>query len=312
MHEQDPAADTRDGVFAQYNTLRLKHRARADALGGRQRRLIIGLLTMFVLIAVETSLSLRGGRAAWPLAASFAVVVGLIVLLVKVQDPISETQRLVRLYDENLRRLDGTAPYTELTGETAWLDAGDHLYRRDLDVTGARSLFSMLATVRTGIGERGLARYLLMAATHEESVARQEAVRELMPQTALREQIALLGSSSFQQLSASYLDAWLDEAAPVIHPAFRFALLMTALAVVCCVVAGIVHWMPWGAVAQNAALILAVQSGVALLIRNRIKPLLEGGARLQGQVRLFGEGLGLMQRTLFKECAAAGPAAGST
>ncbi len=300
MHEQDPAADTRDGVIAQYEALRWQHRATADALRGRQRRLIFGLLAMFAVIAGETSFSLQGARAAWPLAASFAVVIALIVLLVKVQDPIAETQRLVRLYDGNLLRVDGTTPYTELTGETALVDAGDHLYRRDLDVTGARSLFSMLATVRTGIGERGLAHYLLMPATQQETMARQEAVRELMPQTGLREQIALLGASSFQQLSAGYLDRWLEEEAPVIAAGYRYALLVTALGVVGSVVAGIVHWITWSAALENAGLLLAVQSGLALAIRDRIKPLLEGGARLQGQVRLFGEGLGLMQRTSFE------------
>jgi len=74
----------------------------------------------------------------------------------------------------------------------------NHVYDVDLQVLGAGSLFELLCTARTGIGRRQQANYLLKPCTVAEAVIRQEAVRELMPQSELRERIGLLGRFDFQ------------------------------------------------------------------------------------------------------------------
>jgi low affinity Fe/Cu permease len=289
---------THDQLLARYRELRQQHQSHLDALSTRQRRALMLIVAVILVILYQTAASLHGGHAAWPMLLTFAAVVALIVILVRLQNQIAHIRRLVAFYDACLLRADGAEPHTALTGEDAIATPG-HIYERDLDVTGPQSLFSLLATVRTGIGERGLARYLLMPATHEESVLRQQAVRELLPQTALREQISLLGASSFQQLSGSFFDTWLDAAPPLIHIAFRYALATTSAAAIAVILTGLFRIRQWSDLLPNLLAILALQGAIALLIRKRVAPLLEGGARLQGQVRLFSEGLALLQNTQF-------------
>ena len=296
MPQCDPAPQTHEGVLHHYRGCLTQHQGQLEALKVRQRRLLFTLAAVVLLIGVQTSLSIHSKHSAWPMLVTFAAVVGLIGYLIKLQDPITETERTLRLYECSLERADGTEPHSDGTGEQALPPRVGHLYERDLDITGRHSLFSLLGTMRTGIGERGLARYLLEPATYEETLLRQQAVKELQPQIALREKIAMLGSSRFQQLSADYFDRWLNDPPPAIHPVFRYALLATTAAVLALLLAGIVHIRPWGAVLPNLLAALALQAAIASLIRKRVLPLLEGGARLQGQVRLFAEGIQIMQR----------------
>jgi DNA mismatch repair ATPase MutS len=62
---------------------------------------------------------------------------------------------------------------------------------------------------------------------------------------------------------------------------------------------GLIHLQPWSLLFPNLLAVLAVQGGIALSIRSRTLPLLEGGARLQGQIKLLSEGLALLQTTQF-------------
>ena len=296
MPQQDPAPQTHEEVLNRYRALRSRHQGESEKLTKRQGRLLLLLGVVAVVIALQTSFSLHGRHSPWPMLVSFAVAIFVIVLVVRLQSPIERTRRLLAFYDHSLARADGSEPYSALTGEDA-LETANHLYRRDLDITGEHSLFSLLATVRTGIGEGGLARYLLVQAGHAESVARQQAVRELAPQTHLREQIALLGASRFQQLSATFFDSWLDEPPPAFHPAIRYVLFTTTGISLLILLAGILQLRPWGAVLPNLAAVLALQTVIAGTIRRRVLPMFEGGAKLQGQIRLFAEGVDLLQRT---------------
>jgi hypothetical protein len=285
-------------VIQCYVEIRRDHQLHHDRLLRRQRRtaMILGLVVFSILSVIAGFI--RVGSPVYSLLAGFSAIAVIIVLLLRLQSPIARALRLIDLYDIAIARVDGTQPHSPLTGEqAAEAFAPKHLYLRDLDIVGPNSLFSLLATVRTGIGERGLARYLLVPATHDEVIARQQAVRELLPQTQLRERLYLVGQSKFQQLSASFFDEWLADPPPTFSPIFRIALLTTALINAGLVLAGLTHLRDWAFVWPNLAAVLAVQSAIALLIRDRVRPLLEGGARLQGQIKLFAEGLDLLETT---------------
>ncbi len=287
-------------VLTRYRDLRATHQAHHDALQKRQRRGIAVLAAVAVIILVQAANSMHGQHAAWPMLLTFAAFVILIPLIMRLQTQLERTRRLLVFYDHSLKRADGTEPYSTRNGEDAFAPAETpHLYQYDLDITGDRSIFSLLATTRTAIGERGLARFLLAPTTHEEALLRQQAVRELLPQTTLREHIALLGQSSFQQLSASFFDTWLAEVPPTFNPVYRYALFLTAAINVALLVAGLFRFAAWPTLFPNILAALAVQGSIAALIRKRVLPLLEGSARLQGQVRLFSEGLALLQATSF-------------
>jgi hypothetical protein len=295
-----PAPRNPADVLARYGELRQRHQSQLDALRTRQRRFIQALAAVAVLILFVTSKAMRSSDALWPLLLSFAAVAVLVVLLLRLQGKLARVQRLVAFYDRSIARADGTEPHSSLTGEQAAEGIAEpHLYRHDLDIVGPNSLFSLLATVRTGIGERGLARYLLAPATHQEALERQQAVQELLPRTDLRERIALLGQSSFQQLSAAFFDEWLADEPPRFHPVFRYALAVTAAISASLIVAGLLRLLAWGDLWPNLAAVLAVQGAIAFSMRKRALPLLEGGARLQGQIKLLAEGLELLQTASF-------------
>ena len=86
----------------------------------------------------------------------------------------------------------------------------------------------LLDTARTTVGEQGLARYLLHGVPQPESVARQQAVRELAPQHSLREQLTLLGATNLHRISATLVDDWLAAPVPVFATYLRPALIATA------------------------------------------------------------------------------------
>jgi hypothetical protein len=104
-----------------------------------------------------------------------------------------------------LERLQGAIVYYEkgvARLEHRWVGMGNdstryagdaHPYAHDLDLFGRGSLFELLCTVQTGIGERTLAEWLLKPAVRAEIEARQGAVAELVGHHALREEVAVSG-----------------------------------------------------------------------------------------------------------------------
>jgi hypothetical protein len=301
MTEQSAAPRTLAEVEARYRELRALHQQRYDALASRNAASLKAAGALFVAVAYVALRFTHGRSVEWLIGVALTVMVAFLWYGFRLQAKLAREQRLLVLYDRNLGRADGTETQSGRTG----LEPGQelrtpgHLYDRDFDLLGPSSLFGLLATVRTGIGERGLARYLLEPATHDETLQRQQSVKELLPRTDLREQIALLGASSFQQINASFFDQWLAEIPPTFHPAFRIALFTTAALNVCLIAAGLIHLLPWTTVLPNLALTLCIQTAISLALRQRVLPLLKTSTRLQQHIRLIGDGLALMRATSF-------------
>src|SRR5262249_43414975 len=68
-----------------------------------------------------------------------------------------------------------------------------HIYASDLDLFGRGSLFELLCTVRTRMGEERLAQWLKEPAACEEIRDRQASIAELKDRLDLREELALIG-----------------------------------------------------------------------------------------------------------------------
>jgi hypothetical protein len=296
-----PAPATAAGVQAHYTELRNLHRRRHDILAGRHGGALKGIAATIAILLYPVFRSSHGGLAAWLIPIGIATIVALIWYSMRQQSKLAREQRLLVLYDRNLRRADGSETQSGRTGTEPGqeLRVPGHIYERDLDILGPNSLFGLLATTRTGPGERGLARYLLDPATHEETLLRQQAVKELLPRTELREKIALLGASSFQQIAPSFFDDWLGDFPPSFHPAFRVAILVTTILNITLLLTGFTHLFTWSTVFPNLALSLCVQAATCLALRSRVMPLLSTSARLQQNVRLIADGLALMQATTF-------------
>jgi hypothetical protein len=300
MSTTAPAPTNAAGVQSRYGELRAAHQHRRDSIAAHHGRAlkVVGPIIVVILYAAFHS---SPAVAPWLFATTFMVLAALIWYVIRQQTKLTIEQRLLVLYDRNLNRANGTEIQSGRTG----LEPGQnlrtpgHIYDRDLDLLGPNSLFGLLNTARTGPGERGLARYLLEPATHEEALLRQQAVKELLPQTDLREKIALLGASRFQQITASFFDDWLDDAPPIFPRAFRYALILTATLNVALLLAGFSHLVAWSNISPNLALTLCIQASISFYLRSRVTPLLGASARLQQNVRLIADGLALMQSTAF-------------
>jgi hypothetical protein len=115
-------------------------------------------------------------------------------------------RRAVRYFERGLARLEGKWAGTG-EGGGSYLDPA-HPYAQDLDIFGKGSLFELLCTARTHIGEETLARWLLEPADPAVARARQEAVEELRPLVDLREDLAVLAEEARTGVDASALASW--------------------------------------------------------------------------------------------------------
>ncbi|MBS1798250.1 MAG: hypothetical protein JSS95_00340 [Acidobacteria bacterium] len=257
----------------------------------RHRIFLLFCLAFVLILGLRTS-----GLASWfaliPLIAGLASVPAYLGL----QSELVRIQRLQVFHDTNLARVDGTRTQSGHTGEEFY--SPSHLYDRDLNVLGPNSLFGLLATVRTGIGQRGLARILLDPAEPEQVLERQQSVQELAPLTTLREKITLLGPSRFQDVSATIFDSWVEEPAPYFHPAISWVLIAISVTVIGLLLAGLFQRIAWTTVFIGLACAFAVQGIVYLIVRARVLPILRA-SRVANQMQLFADGVALLDRQDF-------------
>lgn len=139
-------------------------------------------------------------------------------------------KRAARFFEKGLARLDGTWVGTGESGER-YVDAA-HPYAQDLDLFGTGSVFELLCTARTRIGEDTLARWLKAPADPATVRARQQAVSELRPRVDLREELAVVAEEARSGVDPIMLAAW-GEAPPTLRAGgFRLQVwLFTALGV---------------------------------------------------------------------------------
>jgi hypothetical protein len=151
----------------------------------------IRLLLAVIAVAIASIAFGPGWISAWWLAGVAATFVGIAIFHDQVDQRLAAANRGAAYYERALARLDNKWAGTGNTGER--FRSGEHLYSSDLDLFGRASLFQRLSTVRTSIGERILAGWLLAPSTRAAALERQRAVEALCPRVELREDLALLG-----------------------------------------------------------------------------------------------------------------------
>ena len=305
MTATSPAPRNSAEVLARYTELRDFHQQRYDTFVRRHRNGLLGIVPAFGLVVVQAFRALHGTSAPWLLVNRHRFH----------RDPLHRIPLLPRQAPPRPPRPPGQllrsrprprrpAPQSQ-SGHTGTetgkeLRTPGHLYERDLDLLGPNSLFGLLATVRTGPGERGVARYLTEPASYDETLHRQQAVKELAPLTTLREQIALLGVASVHQVAASLFDDWLDEPPAQLHTAVRVALIATMSQPARAPPRGL-HSSPLleHRIPEPGSRPLPPWSN-RIKLRARVLPLLERQRAPSSEVScLITEGLALMQSTTF-------------
>jgi hypothetical protein len=262
----------------------------------RRNRMRLALAACVAIAYLLAQHALHQTAPWWPTLIPVAAFLALLPTYLGFSTRLTRIQRLLVFYDRNLSRADGSQPQSGLTGDE--FRTSTHLYDRDLDILGPNSLFGLLATVRTGIGQRGLARILLNHASQAVACDRQQTIQELTPHTALREEIALLGVTRLEQVSAAALDTWLDEPPPTFHPAVRICLAFTSTALVALLLAGFLHYATWSTLFPNLAAVFAIHTAVAMVVRSRVLPILSG-PKIANQMRMFSDGLALLRKQAF-------------
>src|SRR6185312_11539106 len=286
-----------ESIHGEYERRRAAFAGEFDRMSARSSSLTLMLLGAVVVFVYLVWQGFSHVEQAWWALAPLVVAVGLVPALLRVRAASQRAMRLLYVYERGLGRVDGSKPQSGHTGEAFHEDG--HLYERDLNILGADSIFGMLATTRTAVGQRALARLLLHGPDAGAVRARQAAVRELAPMLDLRERVALLGRSAFEELPAESFDRWLDTPRGGLAVWMRWVLIALTLAWMALVVAALLHRADYDTLPRNVGALLAVQGAFALWLRPRVMAEIEGAQRLAGQTNILRDGLKLVREQKF-------------
>ena len=179
-------------------------------------------------------------------------------------------ERAAAFYEKGLARIEDRWAGSGETGER--FDDPHHVYAADLDLFGKGSLFQLLSTARTRMGEDTLAQWLLSPSTVEQIRERHAAVNELRDQLDLREDLAVFGEDVGVGVHPDALlrvggVAEPDEAA---MDSMGWRPVLAALAV-----AGAVVWAVWG-MAAPLVLIVVIEAVLTYRLKKPLEEMLHG------------------------------------
>ena len=206
--------------------------------------------------------------------------------------------RLSRFYERSVQRVKGNWAGSGATGEE--FGQHNHAYAADLQLFGEGSLFELLCTARTSIGQRGLAKYLLEAPPLEETRLRQDAVRELQGRLDIRERIATLGAFEFFESKWNTFEEWLQT------PRFSFARPLPVLAVMSSgllaiiLLAGLTAIIPWSTAVVWIFPLITLHAAAGLFFRKRVNQICEWVRPVSVETRVLREGLSLLETEQFQ------------
>ena len=197
----------------------------------RHRRLGHGKLGMAAAGIALVWLALAQG--AFSILWVLIPIAGFVVLVVaheKLLRQLERRKRAARFFEKGLARLNDAWAGTGEAGER--YNEAAHPYAVDLDLFGKGSLFELLCTARTRIGEDRLAEWLKTPATPEVARARHLAVEELRGRVDLREELAVVAEEARSGVDPVRLAQWGEAPAALRQAAFRWRVhLHTALGV---------------------------------------------------------------------------------
>jgi hypothetical protein len=120
----------------------------------------------------------------------------------------SRATRAADFYRRGLSRIEDRWPGTGQQGLR--FNDPHHVYAADLDLFGRGSLFELLCTVRTRMGEERLAEWLKTPASLDAIRHRQAAVADLRGRLDLREELALIGEHAEVGVNPAALLEWAE------------------------------------------------------------------------------------------------------
>ena len=135
----------------------------------------------------------------------------LVILLIfheRILQAQSQAKRVASFYQRGLARIEDRWTGSGETGDR-FID-GKSCYSEDLDLFGPGSLFQLISTARTRMGEDCLAKWLLSPSAVPVITERQSLVKELKNKLELRERLAVIGDELRVTLDPKALIRWAE------------------------------------------------------------------------------------------------------
>jgi hypothetical protein len=283
--------------------------ARANAIATARLVIFFGAIAM---LAVTVFAHLPS--VAWLGVIGLVVAFGaLVVIHARVHAAKERKVAAARFHERALARMAGKWRTFASIGEKWAVDT--HPYAGDLDVFGRASLFQLLDSTSTRFGEEVLARWLSgepadantpAGATRDfaEAIhARQDAVKDLGPRVAVREELAVVGSLLDDgKPDPRPFVMWAGQAANEkdaskrLSPALRLVALVLPILTVGTAVAASSGWVPRAAFIAPFALCI----GVLASLRPRLAPILEAASSKETALSRYAGMLAILENEPFE------------
>jgi hypothetical protein len=279
-----------------------EYRRRADACRVRaslleRRSSLIGNLRLAVFLLGAACAWAALSHARYLPLRSLTIPIAAFLALVLWHERVVEKQRTAEktaaIYDRGLARIADRWVGTGPTGDR--FRVTDHVFADDLDLFGRSSLFELLSTARTPIGEATLARWLMDPAPVDEIVERQAAVRELGGNLDLREDLAVCGAEITLPKDPIALLAWAEGPPVSVSGGIRIAAFALMLLAIAATVIGFDTgiWTPLIAA-------VAVEAALAWRWRKKIEAIVDPVSGAAGDLALVSELLARVEREEFQ------------
>lgn len=213
----------------------------------QKRRASLGWIRALVFIATIALSAKIFSSYGWigllPAVVGIAFLLYLVSLDLSNNEKIRNTKVLIRLNEEELRMLANQ--YSD-RDDGSRFQVHEHAYAADLDIFGPSSLYQWLSRCYTEQGCERLAANLLQPLSVETILERQEAIKEIGPKLAWRQQwqaFAML--TRITKTTAQRLESWLEgEEKSFLHPAWKIVVLIYSMATLATGIAAIIGYIP--------------------------------------------------------------------
>ncbi len=235
----------------------------------------------------------RGGSYLFWLIASLVIFIGLVLVHRQIVRALQTAKRAVALYLRGQARIQDRWFGQGDTGESFRIPG--HVYAEDVDILGTDSLFQLLCSARTQMGEATLAQWLLEPASLPAILQRQAAVRELKDKLDFREYLAVAGETDKIKADRGKLIRWASQEATTASRLWWPLIIIMAVITTAMLIWGIIRlWL-------TPFLFLALVNGVVIyLLRNRLAKAFEGLDDASSHLSALAEILGRIETEKFE------------
>ncbi len=225
-------------------------------------------LLLFVVALIVAWASIRAHYLSpWWLAAPVAAFVVIASYHTRVLRAQELARRAAEFYERGLARVEDRWSGSGETGDR--FNDPHHVYAADLDLFGNGSLFQLLSTARTRMGEDALAEWLLSPSSLERIRERHAALGELRDQLDLREDLAVLGADAAVGVHPDALLKWAESPNRMEPRWIRWpAPVLAALAISASIV-----WAHWN-IATPFVLVVVVEAVLTYMLKKPLEEVL--------------------------------------